>query len=135
MRACLARRYEGLARRWGPGLAGLLITGFVVVAALAPIALFHFHKAGLYGALANVVAIPLTTFGIIPFEALPLLFDSVGLGAPVRLVADQPLRALIVLAHGVADDPGPVAAMPSSTPWGFALAVLGGLRVLLWATR
>src|SRR3546814_14407217 len=66
MRAFLARRDEGWAMRWGRGLAGLLITGFVVEAALAPIALFHFHKAGLYGALANVVAIPLTTFVIMP---------------------------------------------------------------------
>src|SRR3546814_9899317 len=70
MRAFLARRDEGWAMRWGRGLAGLLITGFVVEAALAPIALFHFHKAGLNGALANVVAIPLTTFVIMPTEAL-----------------------------------------------------------------
>jgi competence protein ComEC len=44
--------------------------------------LFHFHRAGFYGALANVVAIPLTTFVIMPLEALALLFDLVGLGAP-----------------------------------------------------
>ena len=47
-----------------------------------PIALFHFHQAGLYGALANIVAIPLTTFVMMPLEALALLLDLVGLGAP-----------------------------------------------------
>jgi competence protein ComEC len=116
----------------GRALAGLLITGLVVELALAPIALFHFHKAGLYGALANVVAIPLTTFVIMPAEALALLFDAAGLGAPFWWVAEQALRLLIVLAHTVADAPGAVATLPVFPPWGFAFAVLGGLWLLLW---
>ena len=135
MQRFLARRDESWLFRLGRGIAGLLITGLVVEVALAPIALFHFHKAGLYGALANVVAIPLTTFVIMPAEALALLFDSVGLGAPFWWVAEQALRALIALAHAVANAPGAVATMPSFPPWGFALAVFGGLWLLLWHTR
>ena len=135
MRAFIARRDEAWPIRLGRGVAGLLITGLVVEVALAPIALFHFHKAGLYGALANVVAIPLTTFVIMPAEALALLFDGAGLGAPFWWIAEQAIRALIGLAHGVADAPGAVAAMPGFPPWGFALAVLGGLWLLLWQTR
>ena len=135
MQRFLARREEPRAFRLGRGVAGLLITGLVVEVALAPIVLFHFHKAGLYGALANVVAIPLTTFVIMPAEALALLFDSVGLGAPFWWVAEQALKALIALAHGVADAPGAVATLPSFPPWGFALAVFGGLWILLWQTR
>ena len=135
MQAFMVRRDEPWPFRLGRGVAGLLITGLVVEVALAPIALFHFHKAGLYGALANVVAIPLTTFVIMPFEALALLFDSVGLGAPFWWIAEQALRTLIALAHGVADAPGAVATLPSFPPWGFALAVFGGLWILLWQTR
>lgn len=134
MHAFLARRDEAMVIRLGRGLAGLLLTGLVVEIALAPIALFHFHKAGLYGALANVVAIPLTTFVIMPAEALALLFDSVGLGAPFWWITEQALLALIGLAHGVADAPGAVAMMPSFPRWGFALAVFGGLWLLLWKT-
>src|SRR3546814_11586304 len=107
--------------RWGRDLAGLLITGFVVEVALAPIALFHFHKAGLYGALANVVAIPLTTFVIMPFEALALLFARVGLAAPFWGVAEHALRALIALAHGLADAPGAAATTTRFPPRGFAM--------------
>ena len=135
MRAFLARRDEGVALRWARGLAGLLITGFVVEAALAPIALFHFHKAGLYGALANVVAIPLTTFVIMPAEALALLFDSIGIGAPFWWVAEQALRLLIALAHHVAAAPGAIAALPIFPRWAFGLAIFGGLWLLLWQTR
>lgn len=135
MRTFLARREEGWLFRAGRSVAGLLVTGLAVEVALAPIALFHFHKAGLYGALANVVAIPLTTFVIMPAEALALLLDSVGLGAPFWWVAEQALRALIGLAHGVANAPGAVAMLPTFPRWGFALAVSGGLWLLLWTTR
>jgi competence protein ComEC len=134
MRSFLMRREEPWPLRFGRAIAGLLLTGLVVEVALAPIALFHFHKAGLYGALANVVAIPLTTFVIMPAEALALLFDSVGLGAPFWWITEQALLALIGLAHGVADAPGAVAMMPSFPRWGFALAVFGGLWLLLWKT-
>ncbi|WP_374395739.1 ComEC/Rec2 family competence protein [Sphingopyxis sp.] len=132
MQRFMARRDEGLVRRWARGIAGLLVTGLVVEVALAPIALFHFHKAGLYGALANVVAIPLTTFVVMPFEALALLFDSLGLGAPFWWVAEQALRVLNALAHQVADAPGAVATLPRFPAWAFALAVAGGLWILVW---
>ncbi len=135
MRTFLARRDEAWPIRFARAIAGLLITGLVVEVALAPIALFHFHKAGLYGALANVVAIPLTTFVIMPMEALALFFDGVGLGAPFWWVAEQALKALIALAHAVANAPGAVATLPVFPSWGFALAIFGGLWLLLWQTR
>ena len=135
MRRFLARREEGLPARWSRAIAGLLITGIVVEIALAPIALFHFHKAGLYGALANVVAIPLTTFVIMPSEALALLFDGIGLGAPFWWVTEQALRLLVALAHRVADAPGSVTTLPRFPPWAFGLALAGGLWILVWQRR
>ena len=69
--------------RLARGLLGLLLTGLAVEIALIPFALYHFHRAGLYGVAANIIAIPLTTFVIMPLEAAALLLDSVGLGAPL----------------------------------------------------
>ncbi|MBA3941912.1 MAG: competence protein ComEC [Sphingopyxis sp.] len=134
MRSFLMRRDEPWPFRLGRGIAGLLVTGIAVEVALAPIALFHFHKAGLYGALANVVAIPLTTFVIMPAEVLALLFDSAGLGAPFWWIAEKALELLIALAHGVAGAPGAVTTLPVFPAWGFGLAIFGGLWLLLWRT-
>src|SRR3546814_8562664 len=61
VRAWFGARGDGAARRPGRELRSLLLTGFVVEIALAPIALYHFHRSGVYGALATIVAIPLTT--------------------------------------------------------------------------
>lgn len=135
MRAFLARREEAMARRFVRGVVALFLTGLVIEITLAPIALFHFHKAGLYGALANVVAIPLTTFVIMPAEAAALLLDSVGLGAPFWWVTGNALDLLIALAHRVADTPGAVATLPVFPPWAFGVTVVGGLWILLWSGR
>ncbi|WP_082545354.1 MULTISPECIES: ComEC/Rec2 family competence protein [unclassified Sphingomonas] len=133
--AFAARREEGAAIRFGRGLAVLLLTGLVIEAALAPIALFHFHKSGLYGALANIVAIPLTTFVIMPFEALGLLLDTVGIGAPAWWLVSQGLALLLWIAHTVAAAPGAVTMLPTMAWGAFALMVAGGLWLALWRTR
>ncbi|MFD1035062.1 ComEC/Rec2 family competence protein [Sphingomonas hankookensis] len=117
------------------GLGSLLLTGLVVEAALMPIGLYHFHKAGLYGALANIVAIPLTTFVTMPLEALALLLDVVGLGAPAWWAVERSLALLLWIAHLVSSAPGSVAALPAMPDGAFALMVAGGLWIALWRER
>jgi competence protein ComEC len=135
VKALLSRREEGVVQRVGRLLLGLILTGLIVEAALMPIALFHFHKAGFYGALANVVAIPLTTFVIMPLEALALLLDVAGLGAPFWWLAGIALKFLLALAHAVAAAPGAVATMPTMPRAAFGLIIAGGLWLALWRTR
>jgi competence protein ComEC len=135
VRGWFARREEGWAPRLGRGLGSLLLTGVAVELALMPIALFHFHQAGIYGALANIVAIPLTTFVIMPLEALALLLDVAGIGAPVWWLTELSLRLLLWLAHVTSSAPGAVAALPAMPGGAFALVVAGGLWLALWRTR
>lgn len=135
IRALFAAHEEPRWRRIVRGGASLLLTGLVVEAALAPIALFHFHKAGLYGAVANIVAIPLTTFVVMPAEALALALDSVGLGAPAWWVVRAALDLLLGVAHAVASAPGSVAGLPTMADGAFVLMVAGGLWLALWRTR
>ena len=135
IQALLSRRDEGAPAKAGRLLLGLVLTGLAVELALVPIALFHFHRAGLYGAAANVIGIPLTTFVIMPLEALALLFDLVGLGAPFWWLAGQALAFLLWLAHAAAAAPGAVALLPAMPRGAFALIVAGGLWLCLWRTR
>jgi len=128
-------REEGWLRRGVRGIGSLLLTGMVVEAALAPIALYHFHKSGLYGAFANIVAIPLTTFVIMPVEALALAFDAVGLGAPFWWVAHQALQLLLWIAHLAAKAPGAVAMLPGMPGGAYGLMIGGVLWLILWRTR
>jgi competence protein ComEC len=135
VRAFFGPHEEGRGRRLARGVASLLLTGLLVEFALMPIAVYHFHKAGLYGAFANIVAIPLTTFVVMPLEALALLLDMAGLGAPVWWLVQLALDALLWLAHLVAGAPGSVRSLPAMPAGAFALMVIGGIWIALWRTR
>ena len=135
IRALFERRDEGAAVKLGRFLLALILTGLAVELALIPIALFHFHQAGLYGALANIIAIPLTTFVVMPLEALALLLDLFGLGAPLWWLTGKTLSFLLWLAHATASAPGAVALLPAMPRGAFALMVAGGLWLCLWRTR
>ncbi|MEA3064568.1 MAG: competence protein ComEC [Sphingomonadales bacterium] len=135
LRALLARRDELWPMKLGRFLAGLVLTGVAVELALIPIALWHFHQTGLYGALANIVAIPLTTFVVMPLEALALLFDLGGLGGPFWAMTGTALDLLLALARGTAAAPGAVARLPAIGTAAFALMVAGGLWLALWRRR
>ena len=135
VKALLARREEGLAAKLARGALALLLTGLVIEVALMPIVLFHFHRAGVYGAFANVLAIPLVTFVSMPLIALALLLDLAGLGGPVWWLAGRSLEAMLWIAHVAANQPGAVKLMPQMG-WGtFALFVAGGLWFALWRGR
>ncbi|HYD25249.1 MAG TPA: ComEC/Rec2 family competence protein, partial [Croceibacterium sp.] len=135
VRAFLAPREEGVLGWTGRRLAMLLLTGVVIELALMPVVLFHFHRAGIYGALANVIAIPLVTFVSMPLIALALLLDLVGAGAPVWWLAGQSLELLLGIAHFTAGQPGAVRLMPQMGGGTFALFVAGGLWLALWRGR
>jgi competence protein ComEC len=129
------KRDEARARKLLRELGSLLLTGMVVELALIPIGMFHFHRQGVYGAVANIVAIPLTTFVIMPLEALSLLLDTVGLGGPVWWLTGQALNLLLWIAHVAATAPGAVASLPAMPGGAFGLMVAGGLWLALWRSR
>ena len=134
-RAAFARRDEPVAHGLARATASVLLTGLVVEAALMPIAVFHFHRAGFYGAVANIVAIPLTTFVVMPAEATALLLDAFGLGAPLWWIAGKSIAVLLWLARTVSALPGSTLLVPTMGRGAFALIVAGGLWLALWRTR
>jgi competence protein ComEC len=132
VRAFLAPREEGWLVRLARQLAMLLATGVVIELAIMPIGLFHFHRAGIYGALANVIAIPLTTVVTMPLIALALALDLVGAGAPAWWLTGKSLDLMLALAHWVAGQPGAVTTLPAMGRASIALFVAGGLWLALW---
>ncbi len=134
-RGFLAHRGEGWFMRMGRHLAMLLVIGLVIELSLMPISLFHFHRAGIYGAAANVFAIPLTTVLTMPLIALALVLDLAGLGAPAWWAVGKSLELLLWLAHIVARQPGAVTMMPGMSGGAFALFLAGLLWLAMWSGR
>ena len=135
MKILTERCEEALVIRLLRGVWWLIVTGIAIEVILAPIALYHFHKTGLYGAAANVFAIPLTTFFIMPLEAIALLFDLVGLGGPFWWVAGQGVSVILAIAHKVSSLPGAVLMLPSMPDWAVAAIISFGLMGGLLRSR
>lgn len=134
-RRMFQRREEGVPARILRAGVAIAMTGLAVELALIPLALYHFHRSGLYGVGANIVAIPLTTFVIMPLEASALLLDGLGLGKPLWLLCGLAIDGLLGLAHRVAALSGAVAMAPSMPAWAFAFMVAGGIWLCLWTRR
>ena len=135
VRRWLGPKEDGVAMRILRGIASLLLTGLAVELALIPFALYHFHKTGLYSVFANLIAIPWTTFVIMPLEAAALFLDAAGLGAPLWAATGSAIGVLLDLAHWVAGMKGAVASLPSMPAAAFAAMVVGSLWLCLWTTR
>lgn len=134
-RALFERREEGWGRRVARHIGVLLATGLAVEIVLAPIAFAHFHRAGLLGAAANLIAIPLTSFVVMPAEVAALLFDSVGLGAPAWWIAGHALALLLALAHAIGGLPYATTAVPATGAAVFAITMIALLWLMLWRGR
>jgi competence protein ComEC len=132
VRAFLAPREESWLVRMGRRTAMLLLTGVAIELALSPIVLFHFHRAGIYGAFANVIAIPLVELVSMPLIALALTLDLVGLGAPAWWLCGKSLELLLGISHLAASQPGAVKLMPQMGWATFALFLAGEFWLALW---
>ncbi len=132
IKSFLAPREEPWFVRIGRHTVMLFLTGVVIELALMPIVAFHFHRAGMYGALANVAAIPLVTFVAMPMIAVGFLADLVGAGAPFWWVVEKALALLLRIAHFTSAQAGAVRLMPQVGGWAVALFAVGGLWLALW---
>ena len=125
--------------RWPRRLArhgtALLATGIVAELALSSIGLFHFNRAGLYGVFANLVAIPWSSFVVMPLLVLGLLAEAIGLGALVWPAVGAAMTLLIALAEATAALPGAIVRLPAVPATAYTLIIAGGLWLALWRTR
>jgi competence protein ComEC len=130
-RRAFMRRDEGFVRRILRGAAAIVVTGAAVEFAVMPFAVYHFHRAGPYGVIANVIAIPLTEMVIMPLEALSLALDAVGLGAPAWWLTGHAIAALLAFAHAIAASTR-LAMIPGMPSWAFGLITVGLIWLGLW---
>lgn len=127
-------RYRPVARI-GVYFAMVILSTVIAELAIGPFAAYHFNRIVSYGLVANLIAIPVMGFWIMPaivaaFALMPLGLEGVAL-APMY----AGIQVVLGVAHEVASWPGAtvnVAAMPISSL--IAIAV-GGLWLCLWRRR
>ncbi len=116
-------------------VAADLLTTLVATAAVAPFAIYHFHRLSHYGLAANLIALPLIGLLIMPFALIALLAMPFGLEYWPLQVMGFGISLLLATGKWVASWPGAVSVLPSIPGPSLLLLVLGGLWLCLWQTR
>lgn len=116
-------------------LVGVGAASLIAGAATGPFALFHFQRLAMYGLAANLAAVPIVSFFVLPMGLLALFAMPLGLEAgPLWLMA-RGIDLMLWTAHGVSGLPGALALAPAPLAWGMALIVAGGLWITIWQRR
>ncbi|TGW14679.1 ComEC family competence protein, partial [bacterium NHP-B] len=114
----------------GISLLSTLIAGLATL----PFTAATFHQATLLGMVANLVAIPLTTFVVMPLGMTLMLCSLMGVASWVAPFFALALSGLIAIAQTVAAWPLASVTVPAGAPWALGLITLSGLWMLLWQT-
>jgi competence protein ComEC len=114
---------------------GVAATTLIASSATAPFAAYHFQNVATYGVLANLIAVPLTSFIVMPAGLLGLALMPLGLDRPAFQLMGLGSEAVLETARLVADLPGASVAVAQWPVAALVLAILGGLWLALWRRR
>ena len=107
----------------------ILLMSLVIELAMMPFLIYHFGNIANYSPLANLIAIPLTTFVTMPLGFLALLLMPLNLHfAPLYLMGIS-IDWLVAIAHFVANLNHAVTTLPQLSNGAFVAAVAAMLAV------
>ena len=112
-------------------LVYLGVTDTICAIATAPYALFHFNRVALFSLPANMAAMPLMGFWIVPAAVVGLVLAPLGLDGPVWRFAAAGMEVVLWVAQGVAAWPGAVSITPQWPISAMLALTLGGLFLCL----
>jgi competence protein ComEC len=115
--------------RWFSGAAA---TSAIAGLATTPFAAFHFQRVADYGVVANVLALPVVGFVVMPAGIFTILAMPFGLEAWPLAVMELGLRWVTATAIEVSSWPGAAHTTPPMAPLALALMTAGGLWLCLW---
>ncbi|CAN0575653.1 unnamed protein product, partial [Laminaria digitata] len=92
-----------------------------------PFAIYHFNRIGLYGLLANVVAVPVMAMWIMPLGIVSFLLMPLGLESLGLVPMGWGISVVLWIADSVASLPGSVALVPPMPTAGLVVLSLGGI--------
>lgn len=93
---------DGWAARIGRGIGGLAMTSIVAGLATGLFAAYHFHRIAGFGVIANLLAMPLVTFVVMPAGLLGMLAMPFGLDAWPLWLMGWGLEGVVAIAGMVA---------------------------------
>ena len=142
---CLVSGYEWLSKRREPArgwlsriwryIAGVMMTSIIAGAATAPFAIYHFQHVAAFGLIANMIAVPLAAFWVIPAGLIALVLYPLSWDYGPMMAMSLGITLILDVAEWVADIPGAALDVPSMSLWAMVSIALGGLWLCIWRTH
>ncbi len=129
------RSREGVWRRAGLYLFGVVSTTLIAGLATGPFAAFHFNRVAVYGLAANVLAVPVMALWIMPWAVVTYLLFPLGWQDLPLVPMLWGVGLILDVAHAVASWPGAVWLVPALPTAFLALTAVGGLWLCIWTTK
>jgi competence protein ComEC len=127
----VARTAAGAGRWLLLGMA----TSFVAGLATAPFVAFHFHRLAPFGVLANLLAMPLIAFVIMPAGLIAVLLIPFGFDAPLWIAMGWGIEGMLTIARWVAALPGAEGRVGAFGAGALLLAAAGLLLLTIPVSR
>ena len=115
-------------KRYGIGLAA---TDMIAATATAPFALYHFNRVAIYSLPANILAMPLMAFWIMPFAILGFFLMPLGLDEWAWRISALGVSQILLIGETVSSWPGSVSYTPQWPILALLVMTLGGLWLCL----
>jgi competence protein ComEC len=116
-------------------ILGVCGTTVIATLATAPISLYHFQNLALYGVIANLLAVPIMTFLIMPLSILCYVLMPLGAADSTLHVVGSLNDVILTIAHRTASLPG-ARFSPAAIPFtAFIAVVSAGLILCLTVGR
>jgi competence protein ComEC len=122
-------RVANTLRGAGFWFATTMLTSVIATLMTSPFAMYHFDRVSTYGVIANLVAVPLTGFWVMPMGMAALLLMPFGWDAPFWHLAARGCDGILWIAHTVSAWPYAVL-VTRAMPVAALVAISLGLVVL-----
>ncbi|MFO1068281.1 MAG: ComEC/Rec2 family competence protein [Geminicoccaceae bacterium] len=126
---------QGVVRKAFGYVLGVAATTLIAGTATAPFAAFHFQTVPTYGVLANLLAVPVTSFWVMPAGLLAMLAMPLGLEAWPLAAMAWGIDGVLLVAHLTAELPGASVPVPLQPTALLILFAAGGTWLVLWRQR
>lgn len=126
--------FGGLVR-FAVFFAGIILTTVIASVAIAPFTIYHFHQNQHYAVLANLIAVPLCNFLVMPAALATLVLMPLGLEAWPLALMGLGIDLMTASADWVAGLNGAVSFIPAVPELTIILVAAGGLWLALMSGR